>query len=39
MENGYHDLTEEELQEYYPDDKAQMCIRDRVRSHRCSQAA
>ena len=23
MENGYHDLTEEELQEYYPDDKAQ----------------
>ena len=23
MENGYHDLTEEELQEFYPDDKAQ----------------
>mgnify|MGYP000733112655 CR=1 FL=1 len=22
MENGYHDLTEEELQEFYPDDKA-----------------
>ena len=23
MENGYHDLTDEELQEYYPNDKAQ----------------
>ena len=26
MENGYHDLTEEELQEFYPDDKRGLSI-------------